>query len=119
MRIPIYRDSAALVHYQFRMVSSKTPSLIALAICSIPPSGTMTGSASGSAGMPTRAQGSILCAPWKPSSSAAETKGHDATNKGSNPCLSRPEPGFRIHFPPAVRWYGAGGEGDGTIVAGK
>ena len=32
MRIPIYRDSAALVHYQFRMVSSNIPSLIALAI---------------------------------------------------------------------------------------
>jgi hypothetical protein len=23
----------------------------------------------------------------------------------------------RIHLPPAVRWYGAGGEGGGTIVA--
>ena len=29
------------------------------------------------------------------------------------------EPVVRILFPPAERWYGAGGEGDGTIVAGK
>src|ERR1700730_15574329 len=28
-------------------------------------------------------------------------------------------PMVRIRFPPAERWYGAGGEGDGTIVAGK
>ena len=28
-------------------------------------------------------------------------------------------PRVRIHLPPAERWYGAGGEGDGTIVAGK
>jgi len=28
-------------------------------------------------------------------------------------------PMVRILFPPAERWYGAGGEGDGTIVAGK
>jgi hypothetical protein len=28
-------------------------------------------------------------------------------------------PMVRIHLPPAERWYGAGGEGDGTIVAGK
>jgi hypothetical protein len=28
-------------------------------------------------------------------------------------------PMVRIHLPPAARWYGAGGEGDGTIVAGK
>jgi hypothetical protein len=28
-------------------------------------------------------------------------------------------PMVRIRLPPAVRWYGAGGEGDGTIVAGK
>jgi hypothetical protein len=26
-------------------------------------------------------------------------------------------PMVRIHLPPAVRWYGAGGEGGGTIVA--
>src|SRR3984893_18306562 len=26
-------------------------------------------------------------------------------------------PRVRIRLPPAVRWYGAGGEGDGTIVA--
>jgi hypothetical protein len=28
-------------------------------------------------------------------------------------------PRVRIRLPPAERWYGAGGEGDGTIVAGK
>src|ERR1700730_18520814 len=28
-------------------------------------------------------------------------------------------PRVRILLPPATRWYGAGGEGDGTIVAGK
>ena len=27
--------------------------------------------------------------------------------------------GFESGLPPAARWYGAGGEGDGTIVAGK
>ena len=26
-------------------------------------------------------------------------------------------PMVRIHLPPAERWYGAGGEGGGTIVA--
>jgi hypothetical protein len=31
----------------------------------------------------------------------------------------REGPMVRILFPPAERWYGAGGEGDGTIVAGK
>jgi len=31
----------------------------------------------------------------------------------------RREPKVRIRLPPAERWYGAGGEGDGTIVAGK
>ena len=28
-------------------------------------------------------------------------------------------PMVRILLPPLARWYGAGGEGDGTIVAGK
>ena len=34
-------------------------------------------------------------------------------------CPSGAELKVRIHSPPAARWYGAGGEGDGTIVAGK
>ena len=33
------------------------------------------------------------------------------------PALSCRGPMVRIHLPPAERWYGAGGEGGGTIVA--
>ena len=35
--MPIYRDSAALVHYQFRMVSSNIPSLMTEGSQPLPP----------------------------------------------------------------------------------
>jgi hypothetical protein len=41
----------------------------------------------------------------------ARTRVHRAHRRGG--------PSVRIRLPPAVRWYGAGGEGDSTIVPGK
>ena len=97
--------SGALVHYQFRVVSSNIPSLIVTSqFCSILPGGTATGSASDSArtrGSPARASHFIWCAPSKPSSGAPKKEAHKATDKGSNRRPSRPEPRFRIHLSPA------------------
>jgi hypothetical protein len=104
-RLEIYRDSGALVHYQFRVVSSNIPSLIVNSqFCSILPGGTATGSASDSTrtrGSPARASHSSGARP--PSRAAARRKRKliRRQTKASNRRPSRPEPRFRIHLSPA------------------